>query len=154
MADKQKTTKDTVQTTVTTNGEEEVKFEPVKQIESETFESVKGIKTLDYIIIALLAWLIFFILPDMQEKVDWIEKDLNSVLVQSERYKAATRVMSKGNACAECHLDPDHLISGLQSTYPSFADLKGFMSVGHQKYYTMTPPISDTELMEINRTLK
>ena len=51
----QKTTKDTVQTTVTTNGEEEVKFEPVKQIESETFESVKGIKTLDYIIIALLA---------------------------------------------------------------------------------------------------
>ena len=52
----QKTTKDTVQTTVTTNGEEEVKFEPVKQIESETFESVKGIKTLDYIIIALLAW--------------------------------------------------------------------------------------------------
>ena len=86
----QKTTKDTVQTTVTTNGEEEVKFEPVKQIESETFESVKGIKSLDYIIIALLAWLIFFILPDMQEKVDWIEKDLNSVLVQSERYKAAT----------------------------------------------------------------
>ena len=144
----QKTTKDTVQTTVTTNGEEEVKFEPVKQIESETFESVKGIKTLDYIIIALLAWLIFFILPDM------LEKDLNSVLVQSERYKAATRVMSKGNACAECHLDPDHLISGLQSTYPSFADLKGFMSVGHQKYYTMTTPISDTELMEIYRTLK
>ena len=57
--------KDTVEAKVTTNGEEEVKFEPVKQIESETFESVKGIKTLDYIIIALLAWLIFFIVPDM-----------------------------------------------------------------------------------------
>ena len=95
MADKQKTTKDTVQTTVTTNGEEEVKFEPVKQIESETFESVKGIKTLDYIIIALLAWLIFFILPDMQEKVDWIEKDLNSVLVQSERYRQPLELCQK-----------------------------------------------------------
>ena len=146
--------KDTVEAKVTTNGEEEVKFEPVKQIESETFESVKGIKTLDYIIIALLAWLIFFIVPDMQEKVNWIEKDLNSVLVQSERYKAATREMSKGNECAGCHLDPDHLISGLQATYPSFADLKGFMSVGHQKYYTMTTPISDADLMEIYRTLK
>ena len=37
------------------------------------------------------------LLPDIQEKVEWVEKDLNSVLVQSERYKAATRVFSKGN---------------------------------------------------------
>ena len=147
-------TKDTVQATVSTNGEEEVKFEPVKQIEQETFDAVKGIKTFDYVIIGLLAYLVFIVVPDLQEKVHYVEKDLNSVLVQSERYKAATRVMAKGNACAECHLDPDHLISGLQSTYPSFADLKGFMSVGHQKYYTMTTPISDTELMEIYRTLK
>ena len=36
----------------------------------------------------------------------------------------------------------------------SFADLKGFMSVGHQKYYTTTTPMSDTELMEMYRTLK
>ena len=147
-------TKDTVKTTVSTNGEEEVKFEPVKQIEQDTFDAVKGIKTFDYVIIGLLAYLVFIIVPDLQEKVHYVEKDLNSVLVQSERYKAATRVMSKGNACAECHLDPDHLISGLQSTYPSFADLKGFMSVGHQKYYTMAKPMADTELMEIYRTLK
>ena len=147
-------TKDTVKQTVTTDGEEEVKFEPVKQIEQETFDAVKGIKTFDYVIIALLAYLVFIVVPDLQEKVHYVEKDLNSVLVQSERYKAATRVMSKGNACAECHLDPDHLISGLQSTYPSFADLKGFMSVGHQKYYTMAKPMADTELMEIYRTLK
>ena len=147
-------TKDTVKTTVSTNGEEEVKFEPVKQIEQETFDAVKGIKTFDYVIIGLLAYLVFIVVPDLQEKVHYVEKDLNSVLVQSERYKAATRVMSKGNACAECHLDPDHLISGLQSTYPSFADLKGFMSVGHQKYYTMATPMADTELMEIYRTLK
>ncbi|SVD68100.1 uncharacterized protein METZ01_LOCUS420954 [marine metagenome] len=147
-------TKDTVKTTVSSNGEEEVKFEPVKQIEQDTFDAVKGIKTFDYVIIGLLAYLVFIIVPDLQEKVHYVEKDLNSVLVQSERYKAATRVMSKGNACAECHLDPDHLISGLQSTYPSFADLKGFMSVGHQKYYTMAKPMADTELMEIYRTLK
>ena len=147
-------TKDTVKQTVTTDGEEEVKFEPVKQIEQETFDAVKGIKTFDYVIIGLLAYLVFIVVPDLQEKVHYVEKDLNSVLVQSERYKAATRVMSKGNACAECHLDPDHLISGLQSTYPSFADLKGFKSVGHQKYYTMAKPMADTELMEIYRTLK
>ena len=147
-------TKDTVKQTVTTDGEEEVKFEPVKQIEQETFDAVKGIKTFDYVIIGLLAYLVFIVVPDLQEKVHYVEKDLNSVLVQSERYKAATRVMSKGNACAECHLDPDHLISGLQSTYPSFADLKGFMSVGHQKYYTVAKPMADTELMEIYRTLK
>jgi len=147
-------TKDTVKQTVTTDGDDEVKFEPVKQIEQETFDAVKGIKTFDYVIIGLLAYLVFIVVPDLQEKVHYVEKDLNSVLVQSERYKAATRVMSKGNACAECHLDPDHLISGLQSTYPSFADLKGFMSVGHQKYYTMAKPMADTELMEIYRTLK
>ncbi len=131
-----------------------MKFEPIKQIETDTFDAVKGIKTFDYVIIALLAYLVFILVPDIQEKVEWLEKDLNSVLVQSERYKAATRVMSKGNVCAECHLNPDHLITGLQSTYPSFADLKGFMSVGHQKYFTMPSPMADTELMEIYRTLK
>ena len=80
-------TKDTgtVEAKVSTNGEEEVKFEPVKQVETDTFESVKGIKTLDSIIIALLAWLIFFIIPDMHEKVDRTEQDLNSDLVQTER---------------------------------------------------------------------
>jgi len=143
-----------IQATVKTNGDEKINFEPIKQIESDTFESVKGIKNLDYIIIAILIYLVFMLLPDIQEKVEWVEKDLNSVLVQSERYKAATRVFSKGNECAVCHLDPDYLISGLQSQYPSFADLKGFMAVGHQKYYTMNKPMSDTELMEVYRTLK
>jgi len=28
------------------------------------------------------------------------------------------------------------------------------MAVGHQKYYTMNKPMSDTELMEVYRTLK
>ena len=35
-------TKDTVKTSVSTNGEEEVKFEPIKQIETDTFDAVKG----------------------------------------------------------------------------------------------------------------
>ena len=53
-----------------------------------------------------------------------------------------------------CHLDPDHLLHNLQSTYPSFSDIKAFMRVGHQRYYTMTTPIPDEELMEVYRTLK
>ena len=34
-----------IQATVKTNGDEKINFEPIKQIESATFESVKGIKT-------------------------------------------------------------------------------------------------------------
>ena len=94
------------------------------------------------------------VIPGIEEKVEWIEKDLTSVLVTSERYKAATRVFAKGNECSTCHLEPDYLISGLQATYPSFADLKAFMTIGHQKYYTMATPMPDEELMNIYRVLK
>jgi hypothetical protein len=132
----------------------EVRFEPVKKIEEDTFDAVKSLKTLVFIIIGLLVYLLFLVVPDIEEKVSWIEKDLTSVLVTSERYKAATRVFAKGNACAECHLHPDHLISGLQVTHPSFADLKAFMNIGHQKYYTRTTPIADEELINIYRVLK
>ena len=31
--------------------------------------------------------MIFIVIPDINEKVEWMEKDLNSVLVQSERFK-------------------------------------------------------------------
>ena len=62
-----------IQATVKTNGDEKINFEPIKQIESDTFESVKGIKTLDYIIIALLIYLVFMLLPDIQEKVEWVD---------------------------------------------------------------------------------
>ena len=142
-----------VQATVKSNGEEEVKFEPVKQIESDTFNTIKSIKTFIFVTIGILAYLVFMVIPDMDEQIQWIGRDLNAVLTQSERYKAATRVFAKGNACAECHLDPDHLIHNLQSKYPSFADLKGFMSVGHQKYWTAAQPVADAELMEVYRTL-
>ena len=94
------------------------------------------------------------ILPGMEDKINYIEKDLSAILTQSDRYKQATRVFAKDNVCAQCHLEPDYLISGLQGTYPSFADLKAFMTIGHQKYYTMATPLPDEELMNIYRVLK
>ena len=133
---------------------EENKIEPVKQIEEETLTTIKSIKTFVFVVVGLLAYLIFMVIPEMDEKIRWVEKDLNSVLVQSERYQLGTRVFAKGNACAECHLDPDYLISGLHAKYPSFADLKGFMKVGHQRYFTMAQEMPEAELMEIYRTLK
>ena len=96
----------------------------------------------------------FIVIPNIEEKMTWMEKDLSAVLVQSERFKISTRVFARDNQCATCHLDPDHLLHNLQSTYPSFSDIKAFMSVGHQRYYTMTTPIPDEELMEVYRTLK
>ena len=98
--------------------------------------------------------MVFLVIPEIDEKVTWMEKDLNSVLVQSERYKKATRVFAKDNMCATCHLDPDHLLHNLQSKYPSFSDVKSFMRVGHERYYTMQTPMADEELMAIYRTLK
>ena len=84
----------------------------------------------------------------------WMEKDLSSVLVQSERFKKATRVFAKDHQCASCHLNPDHLLYNLQSKYPSFSDIKAFMRVGHQRYWSNTTPVPDDDLMEIYRTLK
>ena len=134
--------------------QKELKLEPVKQIEIETKDQVVASKLWIYILSGLLAYLVFFLIPDITEKITWMEKDLNSVLVQSERFKKSTRVFAKDNACASCHLDPDHLLHNLQSKYPSFSDIKGFMRVGHMRYYTATTPVSDEELMAVYRTLK
>ena len=126
----------------------------LEQLEQETRGMVAASKVWIYVIVGLLVYLIFLIMPDIDEKVIWMEKDLNSVLVQSERYKKATRVFAKDNQCASCHLSPDHLLHNLQSKYPSFSDVKSFMRVGHQRYFTMTTPIADEDLMDIYRTLK
>ena len=107
-----------------------------------------------YIIIGLLAYLIFLVIPDIDEKVTWMEKDLNSVLVQSERFKKSTRVFARDNQCASCHLSPDYLLHNLLTKYPSFSDIKSFMAVGHQRYYTMTSPIPDAKLLEVYRALQ
>ena len=131
-----------------------MEIEPVKQIEIDTKDLVASSRIWIYIIIGLLAYLIFFLLPDINSRMEWMEKDLSSVLVQSERFKMGTRVFSKDNACATCHLTPDHLLHNLQSKYPSFSDIKAFMRVGHQRYWTNLTPVSDDELMEVYRTLK
>ena len=81
-------------------------------------------------------------------------KDLNSVLVQSERFKKSTRVFARDNQCASCHLSPDYLLHNLLMKYPSFSDIKSFMSVGHQRYYTLSKPIPDEELLEVYRALQ
>ena len=126
--------------------EESMKIEPVKQIEIDTKELVVSSRLWIYIIIGLLAYLIFLIIPNIDERITWMEKDLSSVLVQSERFKKSTRVFAKDNECATCHLDPDHLLHNLQSKYPSFSDIKAFMRVGHQRYWTNAAPVSDEEL--------
>ena len=131
-----------------------VEIEPVKQIEIETKDLVVSSRIWIYLIIGILAYMTFIVIPNIEEKMTWMEKDLSAVLVQSERFKISTRVFARDNQCATCHLDPDHLLHNLQSTYPSFSDIKAFMRVGHQRYYTMTSPISDDELMEVYRTLK
>ena len=126
----------------------------LEQLEQETRGMVAASKVWIYVIVGLLVYLVFMIIPDIDEKVVWMEKDLNSVLFQCDRYKKATRVFAKDNMCATCHLDPDHLLHNLQSKYPSFSDVKSFMRVGHERYFTMQTSIPDEELMAIYRTLK
>ena len=128
--------------------------ENVKEIEVETKDIVATSKIWIYVIIGLLGYLIFMVIPDVNTKVGFIEKDLNSVLIQSERFKKSTRVFARDNQCASCHLETDYLLHNLLSKYPSFSDIKAFMAVGHQRYYTMATPLPDEELMNIYRVLK
>ncbi|MDP7368480.1 MAG: hypothetical protein QGH83_14635 [Candidatus Pacebacteria bacterium] len=134
--------------------QKELKLEPVKQIEIETKDLIASSKIWIYLIIGLLAYLIFMVIPAIEEKVTWMEKDLSSVLVQSERFKKSTRVFVKDHQCASCHLSPDYLLHSLLNKYPSFSDIKAFMAVGHQRFYTMTTPMPDEELLEIYRALQ
>ena len=130
------------------------KVEEVQQIELANKDQIVASKSFIYVIIALLVYLIFLLMPDMDNRITYMEKDLSAVLVQSERFKKSTRVFAKDNQCASCHLDPDHLLHNLQTIYPSFSDIKGFMRVGHARYYTMASPLPDEELMAVYRTLK
>ena len=129
------------------------KVEEVQQIELANKDQIVASKSFIYVIIALLVYLIFLVMPDMDNRITYMEKDLSAVLVQSERYKRSTRVFARDNSCASCHLDPDHLLHNLQSKYPSFSDIKAFMRVGHKRYSSATNP-SDEELMAVYRTLK
>ena len=130
------------------------KVDEVQQMETSNKDQIVASKSFIYVIIALLVYLIFMIIPDIDDRMTYMEKDLAAVLVQSERFKKSTRVFAKDNVCASCHLDPDHLLHNLQSKFPSFSDIKGFMRVGHMRYYTATTPVTDEELMAVYRTLK
>ena len=130
------------------------KIENIQELELAEKDQIVASKSFIYVIIALLIYLTFLVIPDIDKRMTWIEKDISAVLVQSERFKKSTRVFAKDNVCASCHLDPDHLLHNLQSTYPSFSDIKGFMRVGHMRYYTATTPVTDEELMAVYRTLK
>ena len=129
------------------------KVEEVQQMELAAKDQIVASKSFIYVIIALLIYLIFLLIPDIDERMTWMEKDLSAILVQSERYKKSTRVFARDNSCASCHLDPDHLLHNLQTTYPSFSDIKAFMRVGHKRYSSATNP-TDEELMAVYRTLK
>ena len=136
-------------------GEKELlELEPVKAIEIETKNLVASSRIFIYTIIGLLVYMIFLVIPDINEKVTWMEKDLNSVLVQSERFKKSTRVFARDHQCASCHLSPDYLLHNLLMKYPSFSDIKAFMAVGHQRYFTMTSPIPDEQLLDVYRALQ
>ena len=130
------------------------KVEEVQSMELSAKDQIVASKTFIYVIIGLLVYLIFMIIPDIDDRMTYMEKDLSAVLVQSERFKKSTRVFAKDNVCASCHLEPDHLLHNLQSKFPSFSDIKGFMRVGHMRYYTATTPVADEELMAVYRTLK
>ena len=91
----------------------DTKVEEVKQLETLIKDQTVASKSFIYVIIALLIYLTFLVIPDIEEKVTWMEKDLNSVLVQSERFKKSTRVFAKDNQCASCHLSPDYLLHNL-----------------------------------------
>ena len=129
------------------------KVEEVQIMELAAKDQIVASKSFIYVIIALLIYLIFLLIPDIDERMTWMEKDLSAILVQSERYKKSTRVFARDNSCASCHLDPDHLLHNLQTTYPSFSDIKAFMRVGHKRYSSATDP-TDEELMDVYRTLK
>ena len=129
------------------------KVEEVQSIELSNKDQIVASKSFIYVIIALLVYLIFMIIPDIDNRMTYMEKDLAAVLVQSERFKKSTRVFARDNSCASCHLDPDHLLHNLQTTYPSFSDIKAFMRVGHKRYSSASNP-SDEELMAVYRTLK
>ena len=129
------------------------KVEEVQIMELAAKDQIVASKSFIYVIIALLIYLIFLVIPDIDDRMTYMEKDLSAVLVQSERFKKSTRVFARDNSCASCHLDPDHLLHNLQSIYPSFSDIKAFMRVGHKRYSSATNP-SDEELMAVYRTLK
>ena len=66
------------------------KVEEVQQMEVAAKDQIVASKSFIYVIIALLIYLTFLVIPDIDERMTWMEKDLSAVLVQSERFKKST----------------------------------------------------------------
>ena len=57
------------------------KVEEVQQLELAAKDQIVASKSFIYVIIALLIYLTFLVIPDIEEKVTWMEKDLNLSLI-------------------------------------------------------------------------
>ena len=63
------------------------KVEEVQIMELAAKDQIVASKSFIYVIIALLIYLIFLVIPDIDDRMTYMEKDLSAVLVQSERFK-------------------------------------------------------------------
>lgn len=131
-----------------------IEGEEVKQIELETLNVSKSLKTFIFIIIGILAYVSFIVIPEINTRTVKIQKDLTSILLQSQRYERSARVFSAEHPCASCHLNPDYLLYGLMSRFKNLQEMKEYLANEHQNFYTMTTMLKDEELMEIFRTLR
>ena len=84
----------------------------IEQLELDTKGIVAASKVWIYVIIGLLVYMVFMVVPAIDEKVTWMEKDLNSVLVQSDRFK---NVIDKKPICTLLRLWPYCLSISLHS---------------------------------------
>ena len=54
------------------------KIENIQELELAEKDQIVASKSFIYVIIALLIYLVFLVIPDIEEKVIWTEKDLKS----------------------------------------------------------------------------
>ena len=82
MADKEKTVANGKDQKILQHDIEEIdkKVEEVQQMELAAKDQIVASKSFIYVIIALLLYLVFLVIPDIEEKVTWMEKDLKNQL--------------------------------------------------------------------------
>ena len=76
MADKEKTVANGKDTIILQRNIEEIdkKVEEIQQMELAEKDQIVASKSFIYVIIALLIYLTFLVIPDIEEKVTWMEK--------------------------------------------------------------------------------
>ena len=123
---------------------EENKIEPVKQIEIDTKDLVASSR-IDIPNYRSTSLHDVFIIPTIEEKVTWMEKDLNSYWYNQNDLKIN---QSFQKTISVHHVIESILLHSLLTKYPSFSDN---VSCFHQRYYTMTTPMPDEELLRSSR---